>query len=89
MTPSMLRRARLSDPAQYAETITALLLTEVGNALPYAIRGHAPADAGAIAAVHDLESVGLVRRAEVLCDGTTVQIAERLGRVSADIRRAA
>lgn len=77
MTPAQSRRARLSDPAQYAETTTALLLAEVGASLPYAIRGQEAADMAAIAAVHDLEMAGMVRRSAVQCEGQIVKVAIR------------
>lgn len=78
MTPAVARRARLGDPTQYAETVTALLLCRPGDRLPYAIHGHEAADLGAIAAVADLEKSGLVRRERVKCEGRTVEIAMRL-----------
>lgn len=77
MTPAQARRARLSDPAQYAETVTALLLAEVGSRLPYAICGQEAADVAAMAAVHDLEMQGLVSRSRVRCDGHLVEVAIR------------
>lgn len=77
MTPTQARRARLSDPTQYAETTTALMLAAVGEGLPYAIRGREEADMAAVAAVYDLEMAGLVRRSAVMCDGVVVHVAIR------------
>ena len=77
MTPAQARRARLSDPTQYAETTTALLLAQVGDGLPYAIRGREAADMAAIAAVYDLEMAGMVRRSAVQCEGVVVHVAIR------------
>lgn len=78
MTPAQSRRARLSDPAQYAETATALLLAAPLARLPYAIVGQEDRDAAAIAAVADLVGMGLVRRTRVRCEGEVVEVAIRM-----------
>lgn len=77
MTPAQSRRARASDPAQYAETVTALLLAAPLSRLPYAICGQEDRDAAAIAAVADLVAMGVVRRTRVRCEGEVVEVAIR------------
>lgn len=78
MTPAQLRRARASDPTQYAETMTALLLAAPLARLPYAIAGQEDRDAAAIAAVADLVGMGMVRRTRVRCEGEVVEVAIRV-----------
>lgn len=80
MTPTQARLARLADPVQYAETVTALWLAEAGTRLPYAIMGHEAVDEGGIAAVRDLEMAGLVTRSRVRCAGQVVEVAIRTAR---------
>jgi hypothetical protein len=77
MNAEQARRARLTDPSLYAETVTALLKAGTGTGLPYCIQGLERDAAGAVAAVNDLELAGLVYRHRVLCDGEVLEVAVR------------
>ena len=58
--------------------LAALLLAAPLARLPYAIVGQEDRDAAAIAAVADLEALGLVRRTRVRCEGEVVEVAIRM-----------